>query len=76
MTDQMENDSVELNNSETNPQEEVKNEEVISGVLVIRNFDEQGNLVPKIALNGDVKITEIQTLLKVAIKNFEANLGI
>ena len=56
---------------------EVKAEEQpINAVIVFRQIDENGNLTTPITVNGDVKITEVETILKLALKNIQQTLGI
>lgn len=47
-----------------------------NGVLVLRQLDENGNLSTPIQLTGDVKITEVETILKLALKTIKEALKI
>lgn len=50
--------------------------EDLNGVLIRRTFNETGNADVAIQLLGDVKITEVQTILKLALRAADQQIGV
>jgi hypothetical protein len=45
-------------------------------VIVIREFNEGGAVGTKIVLNGDIKATEVQTILELGIAGWRRQIGV
>lgn len=59
------------------PEDEAPVEEPqTNGVLVVRQFTEQGQPVVGITPLGDVKVTEIPVILKLGLKEFDSAFGL
>ena len=50
-------------------------DEVLNGLFIIAQTDENGNLAPRIVLNGETKLTEVYTILAVSLRNFKQEMG-
>lgn len=48
----------------------------INGVVIIRKIDEAGNISADLQLLGDMKVTELETVLKVAQRTVASQLNL
>jgi hypothetical protein len=48
----------------------------IHGVLVARTFDKDGNVCTTVQCIGDVKVTEVATILEIGLKGFRKNIAL
>lgn len=46
------------------------------GVLVLVDYGDDGNITVDVQTVGSVRVTEVDTLLKTALKTFQARLGL
>jgi hypothetical protein len=46
------------------------------GVLVIKNTDEDGNIFTEIVPVGDVRMTEVQTILELGVLRWRSQIGL
>lgn len=57
------------------PEAQPQSDEVLNGVFIIAQTDENGNLTPRIVLNGETKLTEVYTILAVTLRSFKQEMG-
>lgn len=48
----------------------------VDGVFIPVMYDEHGNVGTDVVLNGNVRVTEIQTILELAIKGYRQRIGL
>ncbi len=62
--------------AKSEPEAPKQDEKPVDGVFVVKGKDDNGSLRTQIVLNGDLQVTEVQTLLEVAIRDFRAEIGL
>lgn len=55
---------------------EKKEEKPLDAVIITKMVDEQGNISVTVQPNGDVRVTEVQTLLDLATPSWRDKIGL
>lgn len=48
----------------------------LDAVIVIREVNENGDITPRLMLNGNVTLDQVDTLLRLALKGWQTKLGL
>lgn len=48
----------------------------LNGVIIVREEDGEGGVHTKIVLSGDVKPTEVETIIKLGLKGWHQQIGL
>lgn len=66
-----------MDEDKTETTEETAEDPQVNGLLVTREFNEQGGVeITGIQMLGDVRVTEVQTLLGLALQQFKQQAGL
>lgn len=68
----LEGEAVEVEDAPVN----AADEQPLNAVIVVKIEDENGNIGTNVIPNGDVRPTEIQTLLELAINSWREQIGV
>lgn len=51
-------------------------EQPVDGIFIPVGYDPEGNVHTDVILNGNVKVTEVQTIMEVALRGFRSRIGL
>lgn len=58
------------------PSDELPPEQPLAAVIVVKRIDEDGTITPEVTFQGDIRPTEVQTLLETGVLRWRQQIGL